>query len=42
MAKYKIIWSEEALSSLDLIIDFIFEEWGIKPILVLQDEIDVY
>jgi len=40
MAKSKICWSNEALDKLDLIFDYIFEEWGINPVLDLQNEIE--
>lgn len=40
MAKTKIVWSVEALNRLDSILEYIFEEWGINPVLDLQDEIE--
>ena len=40
MPKLKVIWSDESLQALDTIIDYIFEEWGIQPIMDLQYEID--
>jgi plasmid stabilization system protein ParE len=40
MGKTKVIWSEEALSALDSIMEYIFEEWGINPVIDLQNEIE--
>ncbi len=39
MAKTKIVWSTEALDTLDGILEYIFEEWGIHSVLDLQNEI---
>lgn len=35
-----IIWSNEALDSLDHTLEYVFEEWGINPVLDLQEEIE--
>lgn len=40
MAKTKIIWSTEALDNLDRILEYVFDEWGINPVLDLQNEIE--
>jgi Plasmid stabilization system protein len=40
MAKSKVIWSTEALDSLERILDYVFEEWGINPVMDLQNEIE--
>jgi len=40
MASTKIVWSDEALAALDHILEYVFEEWGINPVLDLQDEIE--
>ncbi|MNE26539.1 hypothetical protein D3C87_06100 [compost metagenome] len=40
MAKTKIVWSTEALDTLDGILEYIFEEWGINSVLDLQNEIE--
>lgn len=40
MTKTKINWSDEALDKLDRILEYIFEEWGINPVLDLQKEIE--
>lgn len=40
MANTKISWSKEALDALDAVLEYVFEEWGIKPVLDLQQEIE--
>lgn len=40
MAKTEIVWSIESLNRLDSILEYIFDEWGINPVLDLQDEIE--
>lgn len=40
MANIKVIWSDEALSSFEKIVDYVFNEWGIHPVLDLQYEIE--
>lgn len=40
MAKTKIVWSTEALDNLDRILEYVFDEWGINPVLDLQNEIE--
>lgn len=40
MVKAKVIWSNEALNALDQIMEYVFEEWGINPVLELQNEIE--
>lgn len=39
MAKSKVVWSNEAIDTLDRILEYIFEEWGINPVIDLQNEI---
>ncbi len=40
MPKYKIVWSDESILTLEKIMDYIFKEWGIQPIIDLQLEVD--
>ena len=40
MAKNKIVWSKEALDALDQILEYVFEKWGINPVIDLQNEIE--
>jgi plasmid stabilization system protein ParE len=40
MAKNKVVWSSEAIDALDHILEYVFEEWGINPVLDLQNEIE--
>lgn len=40
MPKNNIIWSDESLLVFDEIVDYIFEEWGIIPVLDFQNEIN--
>ncbi|MFN5984100.1 MAG: type II toxin-antitoxin system RelE/ParE family toxin [Fluviicola sp.] len=40
MPKHIIIWSDESLLAFDEIVDFIFEKWGIIPVLDFQNEIN--
>lgn len=41
MPKHHIIWSNDSLVVLDKIIDYVYEEWGIQPVLKLEHEIIV-
>lgn len=40
MPKYKIVWSDESILTLEKIMDYIFEEWGIQTIVDLQLKLD--
>lgn len=39
MPKYAVIWSSEALETLDEILEYIFETWGLQPTLEFQNDL---